>query len=124
MDKFGTSSIAHVDEVELKNILEGKPLMMRTHYRKSVKMGGARPLIKKDVTYRKEHLMASSFEKSQRHIAYGFKCLFMSVSEACEELKVTIFNKSKKAGVVGCRTLDDTASAPGDYGHKDEKIVF
>jgi len=34
MEKFGTSSIVHVDDAELKNILEGKPLMMRTHYRK------------------------------------------------------------------------------------------
>ena len=34
MDKFGTSSIAHVDDKELKNILEGPPLMMRTVYRK------------------------------------------------------------------------------------------
>lgn len=88
MDKFGTSSIAHVDDVELKNILEGKPLMMRTHYRKSVKVGGARPLVKKDQTYRKEHLMATSFEKSQRNPKFGFRCLFMSVSEACGELKV------------------------------------
>lgn len=87
-------------------------------------MGGARPIVKKDETYRKEHLMASSFEKSQRNIKYGFICLFMSVSEACGELKVTILNQSKKAGVVGCRTLDDTASAPADYGQKDEQIEF
>jgi hypothetical protein len=113
-----------VNEVELKNILDGKPLMMRTMYRKQVKMGGPRPVMKKDETYRKEHLMASSFEKNQRNIQYGFRCLFMSVSEACEELKVIVFNKSKKAGEVGCRTLDDTASAPKDYGAKDDKIVF
>jgi len=123
-DKFGTSSIAHVDDVELKNILEGKPLLMRTKYRKAVANGGGKPLIKKDETYRKEHLMASSFEKSQRNIKYGFKCLFMSVSEACGELKVTVLNQSKKAGVVGCRTLNDTASSPEDYGHKDDQITF
>jgi hypothetical protein len=57
-----------VNEVELKNILDGKPLMMRTMYRKQVKMGGPRPVMKKDETYRKEHLMASSFEKNQRNI--------------------------------------------------------
>lgn len=42
LERFGSSSIAHVDKVALKDILEGKPLMMRTAFRKEVALGGKR----------------------------------------------------------------------------------
>lgn len=122
--KFGTSSVANIDLQELKDVLEGEPLMKRTKYRKMVAIAGSRPVIKKGQRYRKDHLMASSFDKGLKNEMYGFKCLWLSVSEACETAKVTILNKNRTAGQVGIRTRPDTATSPEDYVHIDEIITF
>jgi len=61
--KYGTSSIQHIDLAELKSVLEGEPLMLRTKYRKQVAIGSTRPVIKKGEKYRQEHVMATMFDK-------------------------------------------------------------
>jgi len=98
--------------------------MKRTKYRKMANIAGGRPVIKKGQNYRKDHLMASSFEKNVQNESFGFRCLWLSVSEACQTAKLTVHNKSKQACRVGVRTRPDTATAPEDYEHIDQTLDF
>jgi len=98
--------------------------MMRCVYRKDNAMGASRPIIQKGGKYRKEHLLASAFEKGQKNDSFGFRCLHLSVSEANEYAKINVVNKYGVNARVGIRTRPDTATAPEDYEHIDEIITF
>lgn len=91
--EFGTTSVRDIELSEMKNVLEGEPLMKRTIYRKMNAVAQARPAIKKGEKYRKEHVMAANYDKSQRNLQWGFKCLHLSVSEANNVAVVVVENK-------------------------------
>lgn len=96
--QFGTTSVRDIELAELKKVLEGEPLMKRTMYRKMNAVAQSRPAIKKGEKYRKEHVMAANYDKSQRNLQWGFKCTHLSVSEANHVATVTIENKQGIAG--------------------------
>lgn len=91
--QFGTTSVRDIELSEMKKVLEGEPLMKRTIYRKMNAVAQARPAIQKGEKYRKEHVMAANYDKSQRNLQWGFKCLHLSVSEANQFATVTVENK-------------------------------
>ena len=112
---FGTTSVRDIELSELKKVLEGEPLMKRTMYRKMNAVAQSRPAIKKGEKYRKEHVMAANYDKSQRNLQWGFKCLHLSVSEANHVASITIENKQGIKGEITVKTRDDTATALDDY---------
>lgn len=98
--------------------------MKRTMYRKMNAVHQARPAIRKGEKYRKEHVLAINYDKSQRNMQWGFKCLHLSVSEANHEAIVVIENKQGTNGKIRIKTRDDTATAPDDYEHIDCELDF
>lgn len=98
--------------------------MKRAMYRKQVAIGAARPVIKKGQKYRKDHTMASSFDKAMRNDSFGFACLHMSVSESIGAARVRIENKHRTETKVGVRTRDDTATKDDDFIAIDEIVSF
>jgi hypothetical protein len=121
---FGTTSVRDIELAELKKVLEGEPLMKRTMYRKMNAVAQSRPAIKKGEKYRKEHVMAANYDKSQRNLQWGFKCLHLSVSEANHVASITIENKQGIKGEITVKTRDDTATAPDDYEAIDTLLQF
>jgi len=98
--------------------------MGRCQYRRENAIGAHRPIIQKGGKYRKEHTLASSFEKSQKNDSFGFRCLHLSVSEANDYASVTIINKFEIPARVGIRTVSDTATSPEDFEAIDRIISF
>lgn len=54
----------------------------------------------------------------------GFKCLHYQVTESSGAVEITIVKKCAQEITVGYRTVADTAYAPKDFSHTDEKITL
>jgi len=129
---FGTQNIDKVDFEELKKKVEGGGLVTRLKYRKAVTSnitGKARIQVSKGEKLKLEHAHADKLAESEVNANYGFRCLQYSISEACGNLEVTVFNKKRTAGSVRICTREgeakaSTAAAKNDFDAVDQVIQF
>jgi hypothetical protein len=98
-DQFGHDQIEKVDKEELIKKVRGDGMLARAKYRRGVQAGftGKRPAIQKGEIFRAEHEHAEFLDESTKNQNFGFNCLHYSVSEAAQQLRVMVLNKTGEA---------------------------
>jgi len=95
-ENFGHDQIDRVELEELKKKVEGDGMLARAKYRRQVQGGftGKRPAIAKGEILRLENEHAEFLDDAVKNKSFGFNCLHYSVSEASQQLKVMVLNKT------------------------------
>lgn len=121
-----TDQIENVNLEKLKEAIEGKSMLTRLKYRKSVGnfMQGKKKIMAKGEVFKQEHAQAEFIDDKLKHPMFGFKCLHYSVSEASGSLKVMILNKTANPCEVRVATIDAEAKSGDDYEGIDKILQF
>lgn len=106
-ETMGHDDIMAIDKDELKTKMEGNSLLSRIQYRKQVGMAASKPTVAKLEVVKYENAHASALAAKDKNQLFGFRCLHYSVSEACENVKIAVLNKSETACKIRVRTVDD-----------------
>lgn len=108
MKEFGTTKVQEINELELKEKLEGTKLIERIGYRKKTAFAKTKEVVPKGAVIRRENRMAETLEEKDRNPNFGFTCLHYSVSEGARYVRIKVECKGK-AGKVRVCTVDGEA---------------
>jgi hypothetical protein len=123
-ENFETTDITQVKFEDLKKKVDKHSLVSRLQYRKAVAVGSGRTIAKGE-KFKFEHAHASALEdKSDLNPNFGFKCLHYSISEAFEQIRVPIINKTGQACSVRVATVEGEAKKDKDYISVDRVLKF
>ena len=105
---------------DLHDALQPDSLLERFVYRREANILNKNDFVSMKKTKGQFELEKNSSSDANPNI--GFKSLGYSVLESAGDVTVTIVKKTDEAFEFGWRTVDNTATSPEDYTHKQEVV--